>query len=171
MEELSRLVVSLTPVQSSSSIPSVPGARGAPASPPEQLGLGSQPGAAARVGLPLPSPPLKHPGEQFTPGGNRANLGTHFAPTLPFSGHKDGAEGASSHTSFSLQLPHLLPTVHMGQGVAATPWHISHGLSTLQTTLARLPPAVTALLMVAGFLVSAQQREELPALVRTRTSG
>lgn len=39
------------------------------------------------------------------------------------------------------------------------------------TTLAGLPPATTALLMVEEFLVSAQQWEELPVWLKTRTRG
>lgn len=39
------------------------------------------------------------------------------------------------------------------------------------TTLAGIPLATTALLMVEGFLVSAQQREELPVWLKTRTRG
>jgi len=117
VKELSWLVASLAPARSSSSTialsPAQLGGGGPPASPSRAAGDGkparsstsitSQP--VSRAGMASVTPvssshrALKPSGSHLPPGGNSANVGTHAAPALPFSRHKDSEPRVTLHPS------------------------------------------------------------------------
>lgn len=172
MKELCRLVLSLAPVRSSSSsVPSVPGAGGAPASPRSSWGWDPSQGLQLEQGWHCPCHPLSPQGGNLPRGETVPTWGPPLRLPYPSQGTRTGlwVPAATFHLAFSF--PISSPPLTWDKGLLQPPRHVSDGLSTLQTALARLPPVVTALSMAAGFLVSARQREELPAWLEQEQGG